>query len=457
VNAERQRVLRMLKEGRVTVEEAEALLDALADEGETAPGATTAGHEAGTPGAVGPGDQSGAPAGPAGDARGLLDDIRAAVDVDAIVESVRESLRRSSVDVDRVRDEVRRTAERVRDEAQKAAREYRRGWGADIARAIDGLWGMADAKGAWTHEADLPVGSTFALRNLWGDVAIRRSDDRRLRARATIRAWGRDAEEAAAVREAVQITVSGEGGRHVVQVEPPAAGPRRRFRVDFQIEMPEGSPVNVEQARGDVDARGVGGALEVRVASGDVTARDVPGTARIETSRGDITVERGRSVDAKTAHGDVELVEVAEGATVSVMHGDVTLERVRGRVVAGSRHGDLTFRSPSGPVGLEMETTHGDIHAEVRDLIPGTVSRLSAVHGNVTVALGAGARCRIGARVTRGEIHTAGPLRDAARQPRALRGVAGAPEADLEATTVSGDITIRIEPAEVSSSTPVGG
>lgn len=153
MSEERQRVLQMLKAGKITVEEAEVLLEALDEEQEAGSAGlgqqpALASPEPASPAqpSTGPAPGAGAPRAavpPAGAPTGggtcgeqpadrprefhqLIDDIIASVDVDRIMATVHESLKQSKVDVERIKGEVRRAAHRARGESRRVAREYRR-------------------------------------------------------------------------------------------------------------------------------------------------------------------------------------------------------------------------------------------------------------------------------------------------------------------------------------------
>ena len=478
MSEERQRVLRMLKEGKVTVEEAEALLEALGEAEAPEPvgaGPAASGGEAGQPRAEavpgvprGEGQTSRPDAGERpddrrGDFQRMIDDIMKSVDVDGIRETVRESLQRSKINMDRVKEEVLRATARVRDESRRAAREYRRhGWGHHISRTIEGLWGLTPATGSWSHEADLASGRRLTIHNVWGDVRLRASADGRLRAAAITRAWGRDEEEARYLLETIAITATDEGVSLIIRVSPPPGEFHRRFRVDFDVQVPTGVPVEVAQAKGDVAATGLGGALTARAASGDVSVREHEGSVQVEVAKGDVTVHQAAGdVRVTSKHGDVTLAGVGGGATVHLMHGDieasaikgavdlhtmhgdVEVEAVAGRIRASSKNGDLELKRPAGPVSFELETAHGDIRVEVERFQPGSASRMSTMSGDLSARLGDQARCRLSARVTSGEIQTNLGLADLRRNRRSLEGVLGSADSSLEMSTVSGDVSVE--------------
>jgi hypothetical protein len=481
MSGEQQRVLRMLKDGKITVEEAEALLQALGEEEAAEPAGPAGPAPAGVagpppagperPGAGGPGpEQAPAEAGleePSAERRGefrrMIEEILASVDVDGIVDTVRESLKRSRVDVERVKDEVRRAAERVRDETKKTAADYRRQrWGVSISRAIEGLWGLVDAAEAWSHDADMAPGSRLTIRNIWGDVRLADSTDGRLHVQAAKKAWGRDGTEARSMLDQIRITAEDEGQTFAVRVQPPVAGPARRFRVDFDVKVPGGVPVEVVEAKGDVVAAGLTGDLVIAVASGDAAVRQHGGSVDVDAAKGDVDIDDAAgNVRVKTRRGDVSLERVGGRAEVSVLSGDVTasgiggevdlrtlrgdvaVEEAAGRIAAASKNGDLSVRRPKGPVALDLHTTRGDVLAEVGYLIEGSASVLATISGDVTVRLDRSARCRIRARTASGEIRADAHLAEVHRGRRSLEGVAGGPDASLDLSTVSGDVVIE--------------
>ncbi len=370
MDEERQRVLRMLKSGRITVEEAEALLDAL---GEEHPGlAADAAPEAEAP--------------PRDDLKGLIEEIIASIDIDGIVntvresaDTVRESLQRSRMDVRRARGEVRRAVR----EARRHGIRFR------IAEAIEGLWGMAGASGAWAHDASLAPGQRLCIHNLWGDTRITASADGQMHARASIRAWGHDEAAAAIARDRVRIVAGPEGNEFVIRVSPSEGAVPRRVRVDFDIALPPQTPASVAQVKGDLLVRGVAGDLDLRT-----------------------------------------------------LRGDIEVEAAGGRVSANSKRGDLALRRPVGPLTLDLSTVRGDAEVEVDQFLAGTASRVATVRGDLTVRLGPRAGCRVSAHVASGEIHAHGGLGQVQRGGRSLLGVHASGEANLDLSTVSGDILI---------------
>jgi DUF4097 and DUF4098 domain-containing protein YvlB len=486
MSEERQRVLRMLKEGKVTIEEAEGLLEALEDEGmdrdaRDAYAGRPAAADASTSTAAGdrwqrgertPRD-TGEPT-PRGEFQRLIDDIISNVNVEGIKESVRESLRRSRADVDRVKDEVRRTTHRVREEARRAAREHRHGFHVRLSRAIEGLWGLADSSGTWSHEAPLAPSRILILRNVWGDVRLSPSPDGIMRATARIRAWGRDSAEAEATRNAIVVATNDEGNAYVITVSTPDWNILRRFRADFEIQVPAGVRTQVRQARGDVQATGLGGDVDIQTHSGDVSVRELTGSVTAETSRGDVTgvqvtgdvhvqsrhgdlslTSIGGRADGQLVHGDIHAHSVDGDVSFRTMHGDVRLDHVGGRIVADSKRGDVALENPTRPLVLHLQTMSGDVSADVDEFVSDSTSVLHTVSGDITMRLGARARCIVRARVTSGDIDVEGVSSETGPTRRSIEAVVGAPDAVVELSAVSGDVSVSGAPASVAPASVV--
>ncbi|MGQ0568592.1 MAG: DUF4097 family beta strand repeat-containing protein, partial [Armatimonadota bacterium] len=470
MSEEQQRVVRMLKAGRVTVEEAEALLEALGEEQEekVRPPETAAVQDAA--GASARAEAGPAPTAPPEepvterrrDFHRMIDDILTSVDVDGIMETMRESLHRSKVDVDRLKDEVWRAAKSARDEGRRAAHEYRRrGFGMRVSRAIEGLWGLTDAEGTWAYDGELAAGQTLSIYNVWGDVTLSLSQDSQVHVHAATRAWGRDGVEAAALRDDIRITAVDEGRTFAIRVESRLGDLPRRFRADFTVSVPAGVGVEVVQAKGDVSATGLSGPLTFPVVKGDITVRDHTGAVHVDTAKGDVNIERVTGdVRVRSKHGDITLADIDGRAEVSVLsgdisaanvkeavdlrtlRGDVAMEGLAGRIVASSKNGDLSLKHPAGAVSLEFQTARGDVVGEVEQFVAGSTSVMSTMSGDVSIRLGEDTRCRLSARVTAGDIQINGSVQETQRSRRSLEGVIGGADASLELSTVSGDVVI---------------
>src|SRR5512134_2467891 len=192
---EREMVLRMLKEGKITVEEADALLQELAEQ---------------------PADvEDPSPAPPAGspppDTR---DELR------SVFQDLMEAI---------PKDIVR--------ELKEAGEALRPGF----FQVVRGLRGLTEGRAETTAEEAMRSGDQLMLHNAWGDVALTASADDRLRMRAVKRVWMGEVDAAAAQREAEALPVEVRRRGDAIEISVPRPiRPHRRSRVDFELAVPRG-------------------------------------------------------------------------------------------------------------------------------------------------------------------------------------------------------------------------
>jgi hypothetical protein len=123
---------------------------------------------------------------------------------------------------------------------------------------------------------------------------------------------------------------------------------------DYRIEVPRGLAVEVHAASGDVDVRGVTGAVDLKSDSGDVSGHGLAGARlRATSDSGDVRLElvsSAASVEARSDSGDVDL-ELPRGEYALDAHTDsgdtsvdgvVRYDRADHAVKARSDSGDVT-------------------------------------------------------------------------------------------------------------------
>src|SRR3954470_9750410 len=128
------------------------------------------------------------------------------------------------------------------------------------------------------------------------------------------------------------------------------------FRCDsgYRIEVPRGLAVEVHADSGDVDVRGVSGAVDLESGSGDVTGHGLTGARlRATSDSGDVRLglmSSPVSVEARSDSGDVDL-ELPHGEYAldadtdsgdTSVHGIVRYDRASNAVKAHSDSGDVT-------------------------------------------------------------------------------------------------------------------
>jgi DUF4097 and DUF4098 domain-containing protein YvlB len=415
MDEEREMVLRMLKEGKITVEEADALLQELTEQRSE-------------------GESSSAP--PPPPQPGQVE-----------VPEVREELRTVFKDlVDSIpRDVIR--------ELRQAGEALRPGF----LQAVRGLRGLAGGRAETTAEEAMNAGDQVVVSNAWGDIVLASSPDDRLRMRAMKRVWAPSVEEAQRGAEELAVEVRRRDTSVEITVQRPIL-PHRRSRVDFHLAVPAGVNVRLDVAKGDVDAEHLRGKMDLRIARGDVKIRDqdgpvaldvvsgdvqlaaVNGDVRLDVRSGDIAGRDLRgALHGRIIHGDVAISEVGE-ISLDIVHGDVALNGVRGDVDVETKSGDVAL-SRSHARQVRIRTLSGDVNTSVEELVEGSLS-VETMSGDIKVGLPAGSRATIEASTRTGSVQTRLTLQETVSDRRSLRGVLNGPGATVRLSAVNGDIEV---------------
>lgn len=453
---ERVMILTMLKEGKITVEEAEALLDAL---GEERPSAADVGRGQSRGAHDGPREQEEAP--------------RAWSSWSTLGQDIGETVRAA---VGSVRTGVEPWLGEV---LSSLTEELRAAGGAGSASGlVRDLFGLASASEDVTLAHRAPEGGRLLVRNPRGDVRIAPSRDADVRVRAHKTAWARNDAAARDLLSELRVALVPDGPDLVLQIEPDRGEPpARRFRVDLDIEAPEQISTGVLVKSGDLRARDLLGDLEVQITNGDmdieatpralrglvlsgnvrlrgaqscelqvkngdVTVGEVGGRADLHVAKGDVEIRSVGDLTARLAHGDLTVGDVSGTAGVQVSHGDVVLGACAGDVEAQVKRGDLSF-AVRGSRRVRAEVMSGDLEARVHSLAPEASLELKVMSGDTKVALAPAVRGAISVEAPSGTIECAIPLRDLHESRGRLEGVAGAPDAKITVRTMSGQVSLR--------------
>ena len=213
----------------------------------------------------------------------------------------------------------------------------------------------------------------------------------------------------------------------------------KRFRVDFDITVPQECTVDAQTVSGDLSVSAVHGPLEIQAVSGDLTIEDVQGPLRLKSVSGDVEVRRYVGhIEGNTVSGDVGFDTVrVRSLQLHTVSGDIELKGVleaarehRIRTISGDV--DLSLADPD--LLVDFRTASGDLECD----IPARVNRQS--RKEYTVGLG-DARGHVVVKTVSGDLTIRGTVIDVpgeptTEQPSAARfdvGTGYEPEADAEA------------------------
>ncbi len=160
-------------------------------------------------------------------------------------------------------------------------------------------------------------------------------------------------------------------------------------KVDYDITVPTGTSVDVEDRNGRVEVRGVRGPVQVEDRNGRVDVEDVAEGVVVETRNG--------RINARDCHDDTDL---------KTTNGPVSAEGIGGRLKARTSNGSLALRDCAK--SIEAVTTNGTITyaGEVRgDFV------METTNASVRLSVPADSRFEIDAESRNGSVTSSLPAR----------------------------------------------
>jgi DUF4097 and DUF4098 domain-containing protein YvlB len=257
-----------------------------------------------------------------------------------------------------------------------------------------------------TFDKTLPLsaGQRLSIDHRNGDIRIRTHKAAEVRISAKIHGSSSDEAEIRKFLDAVAIVIEpAASGVSVRTVYPDrswrfSGSGHVSFSVDYEIAMPESSPLDVKSRFGDVSVEGLKAAADVRNANGRLSLRDGRGAQRLENAfgpidvvavSGDVTmtnangsvsatdidgtlevrnrfgrvaaIKVGKGVRVINGNGEVQVIDCAGAATVENSFGSVqvrnlkgsaTIENTNGPIVAAGVTGAVSVRGSFGTVDL---------------------------------------------------------------------------------------------------------
>lgn len=235
----------------------------------------------------------------------------------------------------------------------------------------------------------------------------------------------------------------------------------KRLRVDLELQVPQGTRLELRQGVGDIGVAGVDADLNLSLNYGHMRAADGQGTLVAMTRAGNIEVRSQRGqLDARSGSGDVDIENVLGTTRARTGSGDVSLRGVDGEMQVETGSGDVALADVTG--SLRARTGSGDV--EIRGLGAGPKLDIATGSGDVEAAGDLGALRDVMVRTGSGDVRLAsssplslkvslatgsGSLKvdvpvmgNVESGRRSFKATVGAGEGAAEIKTGSGDISI---------------
>jgi DUF4097 and DUF4098 domain-containing protein YvlB len=234
-------------------------------------------------------------------------------------------------------------------------------------------------------------------------------------------------------RDADEVEVSFANNRLSV-VAPKDSGSwfgGRDRELHVEVELPPASDVAVRTGSADIEVEGQVNDCRIKTGSGDVACDTFSGAGRVETGSGDVAISEAHAeLQVKSGSGDISLGSCLGDLNISTGSGDVEVGTTNGRTVVKTGSGDLRVTTANADISLA--TGSGDLRLDTARR--GRVS-LKGASSDVEIGIPAGTPVWADINTVTGSI-------------RSNIASVGAPQegqehVELQARTVSGDITLR--------------
>jgi DUF4097 and DUF4098 domain-containing protein YvlB len=235
---------------------------------------------------------------------------------------------------------------------------------------------------------------------------------------------GRDADEVEVTFQNNRLTVVGpkEGGNWF-------GGGNRELQVE--VELPTASDVAVKTGSADIEVSGQVNDARLKTGSGDVTCDTFSGAAQVETGSGDIDISEALAeLRVKSGSGDISVGNTLGNLNVSTGSGDVEVGTTNAKTVVKTGSGDLSVSTANADISLS--TGSGDM--TIGTVRHGHVS-LKGASSDVEIGIPAGTPVWADINTVTGSVRSNLESVGAPRE--------GQEHVELQARTVSGDITLR--------------
>ncbi len=416
---ERTMILKMLAEGKISVEEAEALLDALGEVPltEDAQGSADPGHE-----------QRGRER--TGRSRHRRERCWPFFDFDVDFQDMSRDFQGM---------------------ARHVLRGLREGLGHGVKFGdwFESFFGSNKSVDERSFSVSCEGVEKLKLDNRWGKVSISDTNEREISIKAEITAWGPNVAAAQQLAQSLELKTQLEGS--ILRITADSPEEYRRYRIDYEIVLPKEISADIGTRSGNIACHGRAADIRLSTFSGDVTASDVKGNAGLRSKSGNVQTERTEGdLRLNTLSGDVKLADAKGSLSCETKSGDVAFDQVEGPLKALTLSGSVEGSSVDGDVSAESKSgdirlsdCRGRIHAkalsgdvEMRGMVSPDVSA-QAISGDLDIELHLEEDGQVALRTTDGDI--ALKLPDSAKAHVTAKTLSGVITCELPLTALEQD------------------
>ena len=240
-------------------------------------------------------------------------------------------------------------------------------------------------------QVQLETGEKFDLGidSRHGDIEVRSWARNNLQIDYQITAWAEDEETAKEIASEIEIRIEPEkdasdrATRASITTNYPEewglwrnSGPRAR--VDYWLVVPQQTNLELDNRHGNVSVDDLRGTTTISNQHGNVSLHAIEGDLNLDAHHGNVEADSIQgSVCFKGGHGNAELGKVGGNLEGDYRHGHLELDEVGGDLTLKDRHGNTVVHSVGGVIWVDK--SHGRIELRgVRDTF-----HINANHANI--------------------------------------------------------------------------
>lgn len=382
MSEERKKILEMLSDGKITVDDAERLLTAIGD-----------GDRDTRPVDDAPQDKD-----PVIDLNNLEQQIRAGFEgarrtVRASMPHLRTAIRNASPDVERIVEEATASIPGFIEEMTTTLRDT---FGQSEHRGDDRY--PAEVELDFTEESPIQPESRLALHNPRGTIEVIAWDEDRMQADVHVTVRSHDEETARAAAESVQLVQEPGDGRLVLRPVFPRGREDASYRLDIRLHVPRRLLLDLHTTHGDLVIPEMESDIVLGGDHGQIRLAGTTGSASVQHNHGSVQVGRvGGKFALNANHSHLDLDESVLDTSINAHHGRLRLRRIGGDLALNAHHspfdadevhGNAVANSHHGPLNLRQvigDLTVNSKHCPVNVQQVGGSLRLASDHGPVEV------------------------------------------------------------------------
>lgn len=285
------------------------------------------------------------------------------------------------------------------------------------------------AKATEEKTLDVDGPASLTLTNDFGFVTVKAVEGNQVHITADKTVWGGSQEKAEAALADLKVIVEQKGDKINVRVEQPAEmqalsiGPGSGS-VDFTIEVPVETEVDLTAISGDVSLDGTTGEVKLSSSFGTVTVNNVSGPVSVDSNSGSIEAENldagTDAISLRSEFGEIDARELkGSEISTSAQSGQVTVRDIQASKSAylhsefgtiqltGGQTGSLEVSSNNGSISIDGLRVRGEVNvsSQFGDIslknVDGEVYTIESQNGKIFVD---GARGKVSIKSQFGEI-----------------------------------------------------